>query len=107
MNASFTATKKRKSASALFRKYQREGALQRTKVLRRKSLPPRRLIQQLQQHLMQLRILLYIIHLYQLDESRERRLGMHHLEDGIVFAMPSIVEQKRRDYVKCRIVVLL
>jgi hypothetical protein len=56
---------------------------------------------------MQLRILLNILRLYQLDESWERRFRVHHLEDGVVFTMPAIVEQKCRDYVKRRVVFLL
>jgi hypothetical protein len=56
---------------------------------------------------MQLGVFLHIVHLYQFDESRKGCLGVHHLEDGIIFAVASIVQQKRCDYVKSRIVLFL
>lgn len=52
-------------------------------------------------------IFLYTVRLYEFDKSREGNLGMHHVEDGIVVAIPAIVEQKCCYDVECRIVILL
>lgn len=36
-------------------------------------------------------ILLHSLHLYQFNESGKRALGVHHLEDYIVFAVATVV----------------
>jgi hypothetical protein len=56
---------------------------------------------------MQASILLYGVHLDQFDESGKGGFGMHHLEDGIVFVMAAIVQQKRCYDVKCGVVFFL
>jgi hypothetical protein len=51
----------------------------------------RRLIQKLEEHLVQLGVFLNAIRLYEFDESGEGGFGVHHLEDGIVLAVAAIV----------------
>jgi hypothetical protein len=55
----------------------------------------------------QLDILLHAIQLYEFDEPWECALGMHHLEDDIVFEVPAIIQQKRRDDVERGVVFFL
>jgi len=40
---------------------------------------------------MQPNVLLHAVHLYEFDEPRESALGVHHLEDGVVFEVSAIV----------------
>jgi hypothetical protein len=55
----------------------------------------------------QLDILLHAIQLYDFDEPWECAFGMHHLEDGIVFEVPAIIQQKGRDDVERGVVFFL
>lgn len=79
----------------------------RTEIVPAQSLYTRRLVHELQKHLVQARVLLDGRSLDQLDEAREDALGLHHLECDIVLIVAAVEEEKGCDDVQSGIVILL
>jgi hypothetical protein len=80
---------------------------ERTEIFPHEPLDARRLVQQLQQHLMQPCILLHALLLDKLNEPWEGALRMHHPKNSVVSAVSAIIQQHRGDDVERGIVIFL
>lgn len=56
---------------------------------------------------MQLWFLLNTLLLHQLNQPGKGALGMHHLKDLVIFAVPTVVQEKGSDYVERGIIIFL
>ncbi len=56
---------------------------------------------------MQCSLFLHALRLYQLNKSSKGALGVHHLKDIIIFAIATIIQEKRGHYMKSRVIVFL
>lgn len=78
-----------------------------TEILPLQPLYARRLVEQFEQHLVQPRLLLDALELYQFYQARKDALLVHHLKCGIVLVVSAVEEQESGDHVERGVIVVL